>query len=201
MGAAFAVQLLVTILFMPESAYHRTHAINIDTGGHNVEIEDEKEISEKVEHAEVRVHNPGHSDEPKKSYVRELLPYDGYWGRVDLWRTVILPFTLLGSPMVAWATLLFTTCISWLVLISITLSQIFSAPPYSFSVAAVGATNVSSFVATLLGTVIAGPVIDGLAKRMSTMNRGTFGTLPPSPPGPISPPLSQPILTLILCRI
>jgi len=168
MGAAFALQLLMTILFMPESAYHRTHAINIDTGGHNVEIDDEKDIPEKAEHAEVRVHNPdGLGDEPKKSYARELLPYDGYWGRVDLWRTTILPFTLLLSPMVAWATLLFTTCISWLVLISITLSQIFSAPPYSFSVAAVGATNVSSFVATLLGTAVAGPVIDGLARYMS----------------------------------
>lgn len=125
MGAAFALQLVLTILFMPETAYHRSHAINIDTGAHAVEIEDEK-ISEKAEHAEVRVHNPGLSDEPTKSWARELLPYDGYWGRVDFWRTLILPFTLLASPMVAWATLLFTTCISWLVLISITLSQIFS---------------------------------------------------------------------------
>lgn len=179
MGAAFALQLVMTILFMPESAYHRSHAINIDTGAHDVEIDEEKkDMSEKAEHAEVRVHNPGHSDEPTKSWARELLPYDGYWGRVDFWRTVILPFALLASPMVAWATLLFTTCISWLVLISITLSQIFSAPPYSFSVAAVGATNVSSFVATLLATAVAGPLIDGIARIMSKKNKGIFGTFP-----------------------
>jgi len=138
-----------------------------------VEIEDEK-ITEKPEHTEVRIHNPGHSDEPKKSWTRELLPYDGYWGRVDFWRTLILPFSLLASPMVAWATLLFTTCISWLVLISVTLSQIFSAPPYNFSVAAVGASNVSSFVATLLATGAAGPLIDGIARIMSKKNNGIF---------------------------
>lgn len=184
MGAAFALQLIVTILFMPESAYHRTNAINIDTGAHDVEMDDEKDMTEKAEHAEVRVHGSGRADEPKKAWVRELLPYDGYWGRVDFWRTVILPFTLLASPMVAWATLLFTTCISWLVLISITLSQIFSGPPYSFSVAAVGATNVSSFVATLLATAVAGPLIDGIARIMSRKNNGIFGASP-HPPLPL----------------
>jgi hypothetical protein len=82
---------------------------------------------------------------------------------------------MLGSPAVLWATLLFTTCISWLVGISITLSQIFSAPPYNFSVSAVGLTNLSSFVASLLGTLIAGPLIDGVVRRMSLKNGGTFG--------------------------
>lgn len=80
--------------------------------------------------------------------------------------------------MVLWATLLFTTCISWLVLISLTLSQIFSAPPYNFSVGSVGATNVSSFVASLIGTLIAGPLVDGVATRLAKMNRGTFGISP-----------------------
>lgn len=77
--------------------------------------------------------------------------------------------------MVLWATLLFTTCISWLVGISITLSQIFSAPPYNFSVTAVGLTNLSSFVASVLATLVSGPLIDGLVKKMSMKNGGTFG--------------------------
>jgi MFS family permease len=176
MGAAFAVQLLLTVLFMPESAYHRSGAINIDTGANAVEISDEKERAG-LEHREAAaVHgSPASSAEPKKSWVRELLPYDGYWDKTSFWRTLLRPFGLLASPMVAWATLLFTTCISWLVLISITLSQIFSAPPYNFSVAAVGASNVSSFVATLIATAVAGPLIDGIARFMSKRNNGTFG--------------------------
>lgn len=119
---------------------------------------------------------PG-TTENRISWTKELLPYSGYVNHVSFWNTLIRPFYLLASPAVPWAVLLFTTCISWLVGISLTLSQIFSAPPYNFSVVAVGATNLSSFVASVLGTLTAGPLIDGLVTRMSKMNRGIFGTI------------------------
>jgi hypothetical protein len=120
----------------------------------------------------------------KISWAREMLPYSGYVNRVSFFRTLSDPFKLLASPVVMWATLLFTTCISWLVGISITLSQIFGSPPYNFTIVEVGATNVSSFVAGLLGTLIAGPAIDGVAKLMSKKNKGIFGTCqtPPCTP-------------------
>lgn len=174
MGGAFAVQVIMTVLFMPESAYHRAGAINIDSSDRYASQNIEKKIE--VEHDE-QSRSPARSSsmEPKKSIGRELLPYDGYWDKTSFWRTLIRPFFFLGSPMVVWATLLFTTCISWLVFISITLSQIFSAPPYSFSVGAVGATNLSSFVASVLATVISGPLVDGLAKLMAKKNNGSFG--------------------------
>lgn len=177
MGGAFALQTILTVLFMPESAYHRTSALNIDTGDKAVVVDDMKEKTDiRVDHSErSRKDSTPSEAEPRKSFMRELLPYDGYWDRVSFWRTLILPFFMLASPIVVWGTLLFTTGISWLVLISITLSQIFSAPPYNFTVAAVGAANVSPFVATLIGTAAAGPLIDGLAKYMSGLNKGTFG--------------------------
>jgi hypothetical protein len=106
-----------------------------------------------------------------------MLPYSGYVNHVSFLNTVFRPFVMLGSPAVLWATLLFTTCISWLVGISITLSQIFSAAPYNFSVTVVGLTNLSSFVASVLGTALAGPLIDGVVRRMSLKNGGTFGKL------------------------
>jgi hypothetical protein len=116
------------------------------------------------------------SDEKAHSFAKDMLPYSGYVNHVSFLNTVFRPFVMLASPAVLWATLLFTTCISWLVGISITLSQIFSAPPYNFSVTAVGLTNLSSFVASLLGTALAGPLIDGVVRRMSLRNGGTFGT-------------------------
>lgn len=115
--------------------------------------------------------------EQPNSWIKDLLPYSGYVNPVSFWNTLIRPFYLLASPNVLWAVLLFTTCISWLVGISLTLSQIFSAPPYNFSVGAVGATNLSSFVASVLGTLIAGPLIDGMVTQMSKMNGGIFGML------------------------
>lgn len=173
MGGAMVLMLLLVIFFMPESAFVRHDAINIDTSDKTIDIEDaEKEKTVQIENRQAVAST---SSEPRLSYVQELKPYSGYFDTVSFWRTLIRPFVLILSPIVMWATLLFTICISWLVLISITLSQIFSAPPYNFSVSAVGATNVSSFVASVLATLVAGYVVDGVAKWMSRRNNGVFG--------------------------
>jgi hypothetical protein len=172
MGGAMVLMLLLVILFMPETAFLRQGALNIDTSGRNLDIGVVEK--ESIEHIE---EHPAVSDATalKASYTRELLPWSGHWDHVSFWRTLLRPFVMILSPIVMWATLLFTVCISWLVLISITLSQIFSAPPYNFSVSAVGATNVSSFVASVLATFVAGAIIDGVAKYMSKRNHGIFG--------------------------
>ena len=177
MGAAFVLMLLLVVFFMPESAYHRKGALNIDTSDKQMttdELENKSVEKSNVQEIEAR-RTSTTSTEPPLSWKQELLPWSGYWDHVSFWRTLLRPFFMIASPVVLWATLAFTTCISWLVLISITLSQIFSAPPYNFSVSAVGATNVSSFVASLIGTLIAGPVIDGVVKFMSKRNKGIFG--------------------------
>ena len=175
MGGAFVLMLLLVIFFMPESAYHRTGALNIDTGGKQIVTDDLEKIEFEKGAIEQVERRPTSSNEHSVSWTRELLPWSGYFDHVSFWRTFFRPFVVIASPVVLWATLLFTTCISWLVLISITLSQIFSAPPYNFSVSAVGATNVSSFVASVIGTLAAGPIIDGVVKLMSKRNRGIFG--------------------------
>ncbi|KAF2823712.1 MFS general substrate transporter [Ophiobolus disseminans] len=171
MGGAFVLMLLLVIFFMPESAFARQGVLNIDTSDRTVAVG--KSEKETVERLEGHQRTTGVS-EPRHSYTKELLPWSGYWDHVSFWRTLLRPFFMIASPIVMWATLLFTICISWLVLISITLSQIFSAPPYNFSVSAVGATNVSSFVASVLATLVAGAIIDGVAKYMSKRNHGTF---------------------------
>jgi len=178
----------MVFFWMPESAYTRK-ALNIDTGETTVSIlkntfrtssktlqisVDEKGTLEQLEHSPNSTSEPTQNEIPI-SWARRLLPYSGYVNNVSLLNTLIRPFYLVASPAVLWAIILFTTCISWLVGVSLTLSQIFSAPPYNFSVVGVGATNLSSFVASFLGTLTAGPMIDGLVSRMSKMNGGIFG--------------------------
>ncbi|KAL5339595.1 major facilitator superfamily domain-containing protein [Aspergillus crustosus] len=171
MGGAFALTLIMVFFWMPETAYTRTNALSIDTGHDLSTLEGKSNIK----HLEATGSPaPPSADEEPIPYMRELLPYSGYVNHVSFWNTLIRPFYLVASPAVLWAVILFTTCISWLVLISLTLSQIFSAPPYSFSVGAVGATNVASFVASLIGTIVAGPLVDGVARRLAKMNNGIF---------------------------
>ncbi|KAL3485098.1 major facilitator superfamily domain-containing protein [Aspergillus germanicus] len=171
MGGAFGLALIMVIFWMPETAYERTDALSIDTG-HDLTNLEGKTDAKHLEATSPPIVNS--STEEPITYVRSLLPYSGYVNHISFWNTLIRPFYLIASPAVCWAVILFTTCISWLVLISLTISQIFSAPPYSFSVGAVGATNVASFVASLIGTLVAGPLVDGVATRLAKMNKGIF---------------------------
>ncbi|KAL5121751.1 hypothetical protein ACEQ8H_000438 [Pleosporales sp. CAS-2024a] len=170
-GGAFVLMLLLVIFFMPESAFDRRGALNIDTSDRTLDIG--KSEKQSIEHIEVHQSTAGPL-EPKESYVKGLCPWSGYLDHVSFWRTLLRPFFMLASPIVVWATLLFTICVSWLVLISITISQIFSAPPYNFSISSVGATNVSSFVASLIATFVAGYILDGVVTQMSKHNKGIF---------------------------
>jgi MFS family permease len=172
MGGAFGAAFILIFFWMPETAYVRTGTINLDTNSNDVMTE--LNLTHKMDPVQVEAPTSPASEEKPHSFAKNMLPYSGYVNHVSFWNTIFRPFVMLGSPAVLWATLLFTTCISWLVGISITLSQIFSAPPYNFSVSAVGLTNLSSFVASLLGTLIAGPLIDGVVRRMSLKNGGTF---------------------------
>jgi len=94
--------------------------------------------------------------------------------KVNLFWITVRPFRLVLSPPVAFGTILYMTCISWLVLIAVTISQIFSLPPYNFSVEHVGLTNLSSFVASVLASIVAQPLSDGLAVYMAKRNGGVY---------------------------
>lgn len=109
MGGAMVLMLLLVIFFMPESAYVRHDVINIDTSDKPVEVEEaEKEKTMQIENRAAPVSMA--SSEPRQSYVRELTPWSGYWDTTSFWRTLIRPFFLGLSPIVMWATLLFTIC-------------------------------------------------------------------------------------------
>lgn len=194
MGGAFLLMLLLVFFFMPETAFHRSSVLDID-GAQNSDAEmvseEAHEIEMKPSKTDMTVSSKLSStldlkpttslstttrvsSEAKQPYWRELLPYAGYWDKSPFLGTLARPFFMCGSPIVLWASLMFTATISWLVMISFVLSQIFSAPPYNFTVAQVGASNLSSFVATILATAVAGPAIDGLVKYLSRKNKGIY---------------------------
>jgi hypothetical protein len=107
-----------------------------------------------------------------------LRPWSGQWKAENFWKNVFAPIKMLGSPLVIWGSLQLTICMSWLTMLAITLSQIFSGPPYNFSVTAVGLASLSSSVGIFIATCLAGITVDGLVKFMSRKNKGIYGTFP-----------------------
>lgn len=154
MGGAFSLMLLLVFFFMPETAFHRPAALNIDGGasaGTSMVEEDEialkptktntttgsQATSTDLGLTKTKSRSPTRvSGEQRISYWKELMPYSGYWDTASFLSAFVRPFVMWGSPIVLWASFMFTATLSWLVLVSFVLSQIFSAPPYNFSITA-----------------------------------------------------------------
>ncbi|KAF5530642.1 transporter HOL1 [Fusarium mexicanum] len=175
MAGAFALELVLTFFFMPETAYKRSTDTRISASTHQEKsfaVEDGKECISEVEN------RPSVSDNApipeRHSFLYELRPWNGYYDSSGFWYSMIAPFKMLGSPVVIWGCFQLTICVAWLVMLASTLSQIFTGPPYNFSVAQVGLTNLSSFVGTAIATALAGYMVDGLATYMSKKNNGIY---------------------------
>jgi MFS family permease len=194
MVGAFVVQLLLTFFFMPESHFDRSARAGssvASTAGEDSGPDEKKLASDKVSSGSVSTPVV----EKAHSYLQDLRPWSGYYDSSNFLRNLVSPFFMLASPIVVWGAMMFNICISWLVLLTITLSQIFSGPPYNFSVTSVGLTSLSSFIATLIATAFSGLAVDGLVKFMSRKNSGIYGAFLRCPS------IFRPLLTRCRARI
>ncbi|EXL90770.1 hypothetical protein FOIG_15978 [Fusarium odoratissimum NRRL 54006] len=158
MAGAFGVQLLLTFFFMPETAYKRSVESGIPVNSHMEEPSAADDKKECVSEVENRASLCDSAPVPEQhSFLYELWPWSGYYDSSGFWYSIFAPFKMLGSPVVIWGCFQLTICMSWLVLLASTFSQIFTGPPYNFSVTQVGLTNLSSFVGTFIATALAEP--------------------------------------------
>ena len=115
------------------------------------------------------------SGQGRKSFWAELSFWSGYNRQISLWRTMLGPLQMARSPIVLWTSLVYMTAVAWIVILTIGASQIFASPPYNFSIGAVGNTFLSPFLASIAGTLVAKPLIDGGVRFMAKRNHGIFG--------------------------
>ncbi|SCV34322.1 related to transporter protein HOL1 [Fusarium fujikuroi] len=175
MAGAFGLQLILTFFFMPETAYKRSVNSDVPVSSHvegRSAVDDKKECVSEVENRASLCDN---APVPQpNSFIYNLRPWSGYYDASGFWYSIFAPFKMLGSPVVIWGCFQLTICMSWLVLLASTASQIFTQPPYNFTVAQVGLTNLSSFVGTFIATALAGLMVDGLATFMARRNEGIY---------------------------
>ena len=88
------------------------------------------------------------------------------------WLIAIRPFSLITLPAVIWAGLVYGVQIMWLSLLATTQSEIFGAPPYNFSVAAVGDTNFAAFIGGIFGMLLGGFGSDKCLLYLARRNGG-----------------------------
>ncbi|RSL89012.1 hypothetical protein CDV31_015951 [Fusarium ambrosium] len=98
--------------------------------------------------------------QPNSSPLRSIL--------LDLWtpwRLFMYPIVLFASFVVSWS------CSNFLIL-NLTQSQVFAAPPYNMSSQSIGFLNFAILVGALIGLVTAGPFSDWVSAKATTRNGG-----------------------------
>ncbi|OIW24795.1 MFS general substrate transporter [Coniochaeta ligniaria NRRL 30616] len=87
---------------------------------------------------------------------------------IDLWT----PWKLFSFPIVLFASFVVGWSASNILILNLTQTQVFSAPPYNMSSQSVGFTNFSLFVGALIGLATAGPLSDWVSARATARNNG-----------------------------
>ncbi|KAH8810615.1 major facilitator superfamily domain-containing protein [Xylogone sp. PMI_703] len=112
--------------------------------------------------------------EKKMTYWQSLRVYNGRFSDENYWRSLISPFSAYLLPAVSWTAFAYGCSVAFAASFSVSLSAIFTKAPYHFSTKATGLTVISSFIGTLLGNCIPGPIADWLVKYMSKKNGGVY---------------------------
>ncbi|KAF5026916.1 hypothetical protein F66182_946 [Fusarium sp. NRRL 66182] len=91
-----------------------------------------------------------------------------------LWRNYLVPLKMFMFPHVLFAALQVASCISFLILLTTTISMVFSAPPYNFNTDGVGLMSLGPFVGNMLGSLYGGLLGDWAVVKLAKRNKGVF---------------------------
>lgn len=101
-----------------------------------------------------------------------LVPTLEFEGSLTIIRDVIAPVQIFAFPIILWAALSLGFAANSLLALNLTQSQVFAAPPYNFSSAAVGFVNFAFVVGGIIGLLTAGPVSDWVSMKATMRNKG-----------------------------
>ncbi|KAF4419193.1 amidohydrolase ytcJ [Fusarium acutatum] len=91
-----------------------------------------------------------------------------------LWRNYLVPLKMFLFPHVLFSALQVASCVAFLILLTSSISMIFSAPPYNFNTAGVGLMSLGPFVGNFLGSVYGGVLGDCVVVKLAKRNKGIF---------------------------
>ncbi|THG97134.1 hypothetical protein EW145_g7668, partial [Phellinidium pouzarii] len=182
-SAACGLLFLMQFFLMPETSYRRGAPIIPAAESSEKPSIEKLDAPADVDVEAVRADTSDTRSAPasiprRKSYLRSLAVYNGVYPTKASVPTLLLrPLLSLLTPVCLWASLLYGVAITWLVLISTSVAQLFSAAPYNFDAGDIGLTMhgvVSPFIFAFIAAMLCGPLTDYVARRFSRANQGIF---------------------------
>lgn len=173
----FGAWIIVLFFFCPETAYRRDAAYNIDLGTGSTE----NIVNETMAEKEVRVGTETRAaldastvTEEKHSYWYELKIFHGRVSDDPFWKVLCRPLMMLVFPQVVFSFFAYGLTTSWLVVVGGVLAEIFTAPPYNFTISEVGLVAIAPLIGSIIGAFTSGPCADFAAKTLSRRNNGVY---------------------------
>ena len=162
---------ILFFFFVPETCYIRDPKFNTDlTTEGNLEravlaSKEEKIAIERIERTAVP---------EKHSYLHTLRPWTGeIYDRSNFLWLVVRPVFCYLYPSVLWASFCYGWSVATLGLYGFVNAQIFIST-YKFDAGKVGLVSLSPWILGMLTNVIAGPLIDWIATKLSRANKGVY---------------------------
>lgn len=112
--------------------------------------------------------------EQKHSFWHDMKPFHGRVSDDPFWKVLCRPLMMLAFPQVLYSLFAYGLTTSWLVVVGGVLAQLFTAPPYNFSVSGVGLVAVAPLIGSIIGAFCSGPAADAAAKLLSRRNNGVY---------------------------
>ncbi|PVI06718.1 MFS general substrate transporter [Periconia macrospinosa] len=180
-----ALEVILLILFVPETTYIRDHRYDIDELAED-NLEDLAAAEKR--HAggkgvETSVDGVARVDtatsvppalRPKKTFIQELAFINGTFSDDNLLQLLIAPFAVCLNVTVLWFVLLTGGISAFFVAQSYDIAPIFMAPPYSLDPAGAGYLSIGPFLGGLLGALFMGATLDPLIKWCAKKNNGIY---------------------------
>lgn len=190
-----ALEVVLLVLFVPETQYNRDHRYDIDElanlnlpelaaaekrheAGALAAGNDSPTSIDKTAAADItRIETANQTSpalRPKKTFVQELALFNGTYCDDNLLQLFIAPFAVCTNLAVLWMVIITGGLTAFFVAQSYDMAQIFMFPPYNLDAAGVGYLSIGPFLGGLLGSILLGATLDPLIKWCSAKNGGVY---------------------------
>ena len=176
----FGLCVFGNILFVPETSYRRGDFHAMYYPGTKEDVLEK--TGQSYEHKEiagepiptVAGNRPNVRTHPKMPYIQSLKVFTGRYTNAPFWKIFMRPLVIFWYPAVLWGFLIYGTTLTWIVVFSVVNAEIFTLPPYNFSVSETGLISLSPFILTTIGEIVSGPLNDWIGLHLTKRNHGIY---------------------------
>ncbi|KAF5543434.1 hypothetical protein FPHYL_11289 [Fusarium phyllophilum] len=180
--AFLGFQLILVILFCPETTYNRSAIYNIDRVGSQVDLGEkqnqEQAQLEHVEKASVTVDNDAESSfqhiPAKKTFIQDMALHNGTFTEKSVISMGIASVAVVFNVITSYNVFISGLIMAWFVGMAVLSGVFLAGPPWTLTSASIGYVSTGPFIGGLLASSLMAWISDPWIKFMTRRNKGIY---------------------------